>query len=83
MTQTLEAQLHASKGKGKRKNKGKPPKSWWDMSRAEQWWLDELWSGRLHTQLGEAKKNQGGRVQADRIFMRPFQREGASEHMVK
>ena len=70
MTQRLEAQLIASKGKGKGKNKRQTPKTWWDMTRSEQWWLEELWSGQLHKQLAEAKKNHGGRVQADRFSLR-------------
>ena len=65
-------QLHASKGKGKGKNKAERFRAWWDMSHSEKWWLEELWSGRLHMQLSEAKKNHGGRVQAASITIHQF-----------
>ena len=63
----LSKQLQASKGKGGGKGKkqrkdgtkGKKitPKSFHQMSQAERWWLDELWSGRLlqRKQDAEAK----------------------------
>ena len=73
ITQQLRAQLHTSKGKGKGKFKADRLRSWWDMSPSEQWWLDQLWSGRLHKQLVEARKQLIALAQADRNTMRRFQ----------
>ena len=56
MTQQLRAQLHASKGKGKGKIKAERLRSWWDMSASEQWWLEQLWTGRLHKQLADSEQ---------------------------
>ena len=73
MTQQLRAQLHASKGKGKGKIKAERLRSWWDMSASEQWWLEQLWTGRLHKQLAEAKQKQTTLAEADKITLQRFQ----------
>ena len=61
-TQALNNQVLASKGKRTRKGKGKekgkslPPKAYHEMSPSEQWWLRQLWSGRLRADLEQAEK---------------------------
>ena len=54
-TVNLENQLHASKGKGKGKSSGHSVKAWADMSPSEQWWLRDLWNGRLLNAMKEAE----------------------------
>ena len=73
MTQQRRAQLHASKGKGKGQFKAERLRSWWDMSVSEQWWLEQLWTGRLHKQLAEAKKKHTTLAQAHRNTVQRFQ----------
>ena len=61
-TQDLNRQVLASKGKGKAEGKGRrkrkslPPKAFEEMTRSEQSWLRELWSGRLRAELERAEK---------------------------
>ena len=43
-------------GKGKGKGKSLPPKAYEDCTRDEQWWLWQLWSGRLAAELEEAEQ---------------------------
>ena len=73
MTQRLRAQLDATNGKGKGKGKARRLRSWWDMSSSEQWWLEQLRTGRLHEQLATAKEQYTSLVRADRIAMQRFQ----------
>ena len=73
MAQQLKAQVYASKGKGKGQLTAERLKSWWDMSDSEKWWLEQLWSGRLHKQLAQAKKKHTTLVQVDRITKQRFQ----------
>ena len=61
-TMELNRQLEASKpisleASRKRRKKGESvtPKSWSQMTRDERWWLNELWSGSLLTQLRRAE----------------------------
>jgi hypothetical protein len=76
----LDRRLNASKGKGKRgasehaerntgkgKGKGKEhvePKSWYEMTGHEQWYLYELWNGNLKRARTEAESKMS-RVEAD------------------
>ena len=51
-------------GKAKAKGKSLPPKRYNEMTRDEQWWLEQLWSGRLRAELDQAEKLGVTRVQA-------------------
>ena len=65
----LDSQLRASKGKGKsgaaehtggtgssREDKHVIPKAWAVMSGNERWWMKELWSGNLSSQMRHAER---------------------------
>ena len=66
-TQDLNSQVLASKGKGKCQGKGKAkgkslppkayPKAYDELTRNEQWWLRQLWSGELRAELERAEAN--------------------------
>ena len=60
-----------STGKGKRQTAAPEPtpKSWRDMTGAEQWWLYELWNGNLASIKKEAERKHGGKVQAKDFTM--------------
>ena len=53
---SLDSQLQASNRKGKEEDNGKslPKKKYTDLTDDEQWWLDELWTGRLEKELERA-----------------------------
>ena len=63
-TKDLDSQVRAFNGKGKDHAKGQgqakgkscPPKAYNEMSHSEQWWLRELWSGRLQAELERANE---------------------------
>ena len=61
-TQDLNRQVLASEKKGKAEGTGRskrkslPPKAFEEMTRSEQWWLRELWSGRLRAELERAEE---------------------------
>ena len=42
--------------KAQAKGKSLPPKRYNDMTRDEQWWLEQFWSGRLRAELNQAEK---------------------------
>ena len=43
-------------GKAKAHGKSLPPKRYNEMTRDEQWWLGQFWSGRLRAELNQAEK---------------------------
>ena len=66
LTLQLQKQLQAGKTgsgrkgqKGRRGNGGAPehiqPRTWWELTEDEQWWLSELWAGRLHRRVKDAE----------------------------
>jgi len=69
---SLDHKFCASKGKGKGKKRGAAEhssaetKAWADMSDAQQWWLKQLWSGRLLSTMKMAE-SKCHRVQAPRF----------------
>ena len=64
-TVDLHNKLKASKGRGKGQL---TPKSWFDMSYNEKWWLDQLWKGRLRGLLDDAEA-KCHRIQAPQFSM--------------
>ena len=65
LTKQLAKQLQPRR-RGKGKGGGRetiPAKTWWDLTRSQQWWLEQLWSGELQKRVEAAEKNMH-RVQA-------------------
>ena len=76
-TVQLLNRLQASKGESKGKGKGAAgilvaPKAWGDMSRHEQWWINEYYNGNLLRAMNETQskcRRAWGKVQAPRFFL--------------
>ena len=70
LTKDLHNQIPASNGKGGGRGKGNakgtshPPKAYHQFTPNRKWWLDQLWSGKLGTELDQAEKLGVTRVQA-------------------